>query len=72
LLMLVIIYHPNVLNSAKYRRTPRVPTEEARALASQGKPQKKKLFGRLSVKVMKIVLNGSYSVQLSISLMTKS
>ena len=65
--MLVIIYLLNVLNSAKYRRTPRVQAGEALASVSQGKHQKKRLFGRLLGKVTKIVLNGSCSVQLSTS-----
>ena len=65
--MLVIIYPLNVLNSAKYRRTPRVQTEEALASVSQGKLQKKRLFGRPLGRVTKIALNGSSFVQLSIS-----
>ena len=65
--MLVTIYHLNVLNLAKYRRTPRVQTEAALASVSQGNHQKKKLFGRLLGRVTKIALNGSSSVQLSIS-----
>ena len=67
LLMLVIIYHLNVSNLAKYRRTPRVQTEEALASVSQGKHQKKRLFGRPLERVTKIALNGSSSAQLSIS-----
>ena len=65
--MLVIIYHLNVSNSEKYRRTPRVQMEAALASVSQGNHQKKRLFGRLLGRVMKIALNGSSSVQLSIS-----
>ena len=65
--MLVIIYHLNVLNSAKYRRIPRVQMEEVLASVSQGKHQKKRLFGRLLGRVTKIALNGSSSVRLSIS-----
>jgi hypothetical protein len=65
--MLVIIYHLSVLNSEKYRRTPQGPTEEVHASVSQAKHLKKRLFGRLWERVMKIVWNGSYYVQLSIS-----
>lgn len=65
--MLVIIFHLNVLNLAKYRRIPRVQTVEALASVSQAKHQKKRLFGRLLGRVTKIALNGSFSVQLLIS-----
>jgi len=70
--MLVTIYHLNALNSGKYRRTPRVQTGAAPALVSRGKRRKKRLFGKLLGRATKIVLNGSCSVQLSISSMTKS
>jgi len=70
--MLVIIYPLNALNSAKYRRIHQVQMEEALASVLQGKHQRRRLFGKLLGRVMKIVLNGSCSVQLSISLMTKS
>lgn len=70
--MLVTIYHLNALNSVKYRRTPRVQTGAAPASVSRGNHQKKRLSGKLLGRATKIVLNGSCSVQLSISSMMKS